>query len=130
MIPREALVLHAHPSAYRKALVQLAPVLLAAFVVVQGALTDHTPLNDAGMWWQVAVAGVGALLVYGPPDPWVKTLFALVAAVGATVTGALTDNALTGTEVIQILVALLAFVGVGAIPNAPAEPVRPAELAA
>jgi hypothetical protein len=66
-------MLRALPSAYRKALVQLAPVLLAAFVVLQGAMTDHTPLNDAGMWWQVIVAAVGALLVYGPPDPWVKT---------------------------------------------------------
>jgi hypothetical protein len=115
------------PSAYRKALVQLAPVLLAGFVVLQNAITNQTPLNDAGMWWQVLVAVVGALLVYGPPDPWVKTLAALVAAVGATVTASLTDNAVTGTEVLQIVVAIAAFVGVGAVPNAPAEAVRPAE---
>lgn len=121
-------MLRALPSAYRKALVQLAPVVLAGLVVLQGAITNRTPLNDAGMWWQMIVAVVGALLVYGPPDPWVKTLAALLAAIGATVTAALTDNALTGTEAMQIIVALASFVGVGAIPNAPAEPVRPAEL--
>lgn len=122
-------MLRALPSAYRKALVQLAPVVLAGLIVLQGAITNRTPLNDAGMWWQVIVAVVGALLVYGPPDPWVKTLAALLAAIGATVTAALTDNALTGTEALQIIVALAAFVGVGAIPNAPSEAVRPAELA-
>jgi hypothetical protein len=120
-------MLRALPSAYRKALVQLAPVLLAGFVVLQGALTNHTPLNDAGMWWQVIVAVVGALLVYGPPDPWVKLLASLVAAVSAVVAAALTDNALTGTEAVQIIVAIAAFVGVGAVPNHPGEPVRPAE---
>jgi len=123
-------MLQALPSAYRKALIQLAPVVLAGLVVLQGAITNHTPLNDAGMWWQVIVAAVGALLVYGPPEPWVKLLAALLAAVGATVTAALTDNALTGTEALQIVVAVAAFVGVSAVPNHPTEPVRPAELAA
>lgn len=120
-------MLRALPSAYRKALVQLAPVLFAGFVVLQGALTNKTPLNDAGMWWQVLVAVVGALVVYGPPDPWVKLLAALVAAIGGAVTAALTDGALTGTEALQIGLAILAFVGVGAIPNQPSEPVRPAD---
>jgi hypothetical protein len=123
-------MLRALPSAYRKAIIQAAPIVLAGLVVLQGAITQRTPLNDAGMWWQVAVAVVGAVLVYGPPEPWVKTLGALLAAVGATVTAALTDNVLTGTEAMQIIVALAAFVGVGAVPNAPSEPVRPAELAA
>lgn len=123
-------MLRALPSAYRKALIQVAPVLFAGFVVLQGALTNHTPLNDAGMWWQVLVAVVGALVVYGPPDPWVKVLAALVAAIGAAVTAALTDNALTATEALQIGLAILAFVGVGAVPNAPSEAVRPAEQVA
>jgi len=121
-------MLPALPSAYRKFLIQLAPVVLAGLVVLQHAITDHTPLNSAGMWWQVIVAVVGALLVYGPPDPWVKALAALVAAVGATVAAALTDNAVTGTEVIQIMVALAAWLGVAAVPNHPSEAVRPAEL--
>ncbi len=123
-------MLQALPSAYRKALIQAAPILLAVLVIVQDAIAKGTPLNSAGMWWQAIVAAVGALLVYGPPDPWVKGLFALVTAVGATVAAALTDNAVTGTEAIQIVVALAAFVGVSAVPNAPAEAVRPAELAA
>lgn len=123
-------MLRALPSAYRKAIIQAAPIVLAGLVILQDAIANHTPLNSAGMWWQVAVAVVGALIVYGPPDPWVKALFAFVTAIGATVAAALTDNAVTGTEAIQIGVAALAWLGVAAVPNAPSEAVRPAELAA
>lgn len=118
-------MLAALPSAYRKAIVQFAPVLLAAVVIVQDALAAGTPLNSAGMWWQVLVAGVGAALVYGPPNPWVKTFGSLVTAVAAAVAAALTDNAVTGTELVQITALVLAWAGVGAVPNAPSEAVRP-----
>lgn len=114
------------PSAYRKFLVQLAPVLLAGVVVIQDALTRGTPLTNLGLWAQVVVALGAAVLVWAPENPWLKLFASLVGALGAAAVAALTDNRVTGTEAIQLVAMVLAWLGVGAIPNAPTEPVRPA----
>lgn len=113
------------PSAYRKMLVQLAPVLLAGVVVIQDAFTRGTPLTNLGLWAQMVVALAAAALVYFPANPWVKLFASLVGAVGAAVVAALTDNVVTGAETLQLVAMTLAWLGVGAVPNAPSEPVRP-----
>lgn len=113
------------PSAYRKFLAQLAPVLLAGVVVIQDAIANATPLGNLGLWTQVVIAAAGAAAVYFAANPWVKLFSSLVAAVGAAVAAALTDNAVTLTEAVQITSMILAWLGVGAIPNQAGEPVRP-----
>lgn len=112
------------PAAYRKALIQTAPVLLAGLAVFQD--TDlNSALTSAGMWWQVVVAVAAAALVWLPPSPWLKLGASLIAVLAGTVAAAVTDNLITGTEVIQIVVMIGSFVGVSAVPNASTEPVRP-----
>lgn len=113
------------PSAYRKFLAQFAPVLLAMVIVIQDAISNSTPLGNLGLWAQVIVAGVGAAAVYFAANPWVKLFASLVAAVGAAVVAALTDNQVTLTEGVQLAAMVLAWLGVGAIPNQAGEPVRP-----
>lgn len=113
------------PSAYRKLLVQLAPVLLAGVVVIQDVLAKGTPLTNLGLWAQVVVALAAAALVYFPANPWVKLFGSLVGALGAAVVAALTDNVVTGAETVQLVAMALAWLGVGAVPNQAGEPVRP-----
>lgn len=65
-------------------------------------------------------------LVWAPENPWLKVFASLIGAVGAACVAALTDNLVTGTEAIQLISMVLAWLGVGAIPNSPSEAVRPA----
>lgn len=102
---------------YRKFIVQLAPVLLAGLIVLQHAVTDHTPLTNLGLWAQVVVTLLTAAAVYIPANPWVKLGASLAGAVGAALVAALTDNVVTLAEAVQLAAMVLAFVGVGAVPN-------------
>jgi hypothetical protein len=106
-----------------KALVQLVMTVLAALVP---ALTAG-PLDTAA-WVNVVVLAAGVVMVYNasndhPGWTYAKLVASFVSAVAVVLLSALTDGAITSVEVIQMILAGAAAVGVGAIPNG--TPARP-----
>lgn len=99
-----------------KAIVQLVMTVLAAVVP---ALTAG-PLDTAG-WVNIVVLGAGVIMVYNagniPGWSYAKLVASAVAAVAVVLLSALTDGAITSAEIIQMILAGAAAVGVGAIPN-------------
>jgi hypothetical protein len=109
---------------YRKLIVALASVLYAGLAVVSDALTAGTPLGGL-TWWSVAVALATAAGIYFPRQVPAKLAAALVGAIGSTVAAALTDDRITSAEGVSILLAVVAFVAAGTVPNESAPELRP-----
>lgn len=115
-----------HPSAYRKIGAQVAQILLAGYLVVKQSVDAGAELSNWGVWAAVIVAVLGAVAVYVPADPWAKLAGAFAAAVGQVVIASVSDNAISGDEVLVILGQVLAFAATWLVSNEPSEPVRPA----
>lgn len=101
-----------------KSIVQLVMTVLAALVP---ALTAG-PLGPAE-WINLVVIGAGVVMVYNaaniPGWSYAKLVASAVSAVAVVLTAAITDNAISSAEVIQMILAAAAALGVGAIPNGP-----------
>lgn len=100
-----------------KAWVQLAATVLAA---VLPALTSGWPLSlDA--WVNLVALTAGVVMVYNaaniPGWSYAKLIASAVSAVAVVLLSALTDRAVSPAEVVQMIVAGLGALGVGAIPN-------------
>lgn len=99
-----------------KALVQLVMTVLAGVVP---ALTAG-PLTPAA-WVNIVALGAGVVMVYNtaniPGWSWAKMIASGVSAVAVVLLSAITDGALSPAEIIQMILAFAAAVGVGAVPN-------------
>jgi hypothetical protein len=99
-----------------KAIVQLVMTVLAALVP---ALTAGE-LGPAE-WINLVVIGAGVVMVYNaaniPGWSYAKLVASAVSAVAVVLTAAITDGATTSAEIIQMVLAAAAVLGVGAIPN-------------
>lgn len=104
-----------------KALVQLVMTVLAAVVP---ALTTG-PLDTAA-WINVVVLAAGVVMVYNaaniPGWAYAKLVASAVSAVAVVLTASFTDGAITPDEIIQMVLAAAAALGVGAIPNGSRQP--------
>lgn len=102
---------------YAKAAVQLLAAILAA--VIPG-LTDGTPMGWPE-WTNVGVLAAGAIMVYNsaniPGYRWAKLVASIVSAIGVMVVSGLSDGALSTSEVIQIITALVGAGLVGGVRN-------------
>lgn len=99
-----------------KAIVQLVMTILAAVVP---ALTVG-PLGASG-WINVVVLGAGVIVVYNSANlvgwRYAKMIASAIIAVATVLTSALTDGGISSAEIIQMVLAAAAVVGVGAVPN-------------
>jgi hypothetical protein len=100
-----------------KTWVQMAFVGLAALIP---GLTVGWPLSVTG-WINIVVLFAGAIMIYNaanlPGYNVAKTIASAVVAVGVGVISALTDGAFMPEEIIQIILAFGAAVGVYLVPN-------------
>jgi enoyl-[acyl-carrier-protein] reductase (NADH) len=98
-----------------KAIVQLVMTVLAGLVP---ALTAG-PLDTAA-WVNIVILSAGIVMVYNtaniPGWHYAKFIASAVSAVAVVLASALTGG-ITGVEVIQMVLAGAAAIGVGAVPN-------------
>lgn len=100
---------------YRKAVLSIVATVIAGITT---ALTDNH-ISDAE-WVNIAILGVGAVAVFFGPNtpfaPYTKTVLAGLTAGLVALQSFITDG-LTQTEMYQIVLAVLAAIGVYAVPN-------------
>lgn len=103
---------------YAKAAVAVLAAVLAA--ILPGLTTDG-PLGFVGVV-NVIVLAAGAVQVYNaanlPGYRYAKVIAAAVAAAGVVVVSAWSDEFISSAEWVQIVLAVLGAVGVGAVRNA------------
>jgi hypothetical protein len=104
---------------YRKSVLHLAPVGLAAAVALQDALNATGGIHGAVPWWGALVAAATAAAVYFPGNPWVKAAAGLVGALAQVVTAALTDGSISQAELLMVLTAFLAWASSSVTANSP-----------
>lgn len=108
--------------AYAKFWVQALMTVLAA--VIPALAVERL---DAAAWVNVVILGAGAVAVANaanvPGWAWAKLIASGVSAVAVIVASAITDGGVSAAELVQMVVAFGAAVGVGAVPNA--QPVPP-----
>lgn len=100
----------------------IAAVFATVLSAIIAALTGDG-IVTATEWTNVAIAGVGALGVFaGANVPGARYTKAILMALTAILTllASLIVGGLTGTEVMQLVIAGLGAVGVYAVPNKPA----------
>lgn len=100
-----------------KSLVQLVMTVLAAVVPALAA----GPMTPAA-WINVVTLAAGVVMVYNasnahPGWGYAKLIASAVSAIAVVLLSALTDFTITPAEIIQMILAGAAAVGVGAIPN-------------
>jgi hypothetical protein len=101
---------------YAKALAMVAATALSA---IYAAISDgHV---DNGETITIVTSVLGAAAVFAAPNVpgarYTKAILAVLTAVATLVIGAYSDGHLTGSEIIQIILAGLGAVGVAAVPN-------------
>ena len=101
---------------YLKFGAQLIATIIAALVPALSG-DDHVSPSE---WINVAIVGLGALAVLGagefPSGIWSQVkVFLAAATAGLVLLHSVLGNGVTSTEMLQILVALLGAIGVGAV---------------
>lgn len=98
-----------------KSIVQLVMTILAAVV----PMLAEGPLDTAG-WINVVILGAGVVTVWNsaniPGWEWAKFVASAVSAIAVVLSASLTGG-ISSAEVIQMILAGAAAVGVGAVPN-------------
>lgn len=98
-----------------KSIVQVLMTILAAVVPAVAA----GPM-DATAWINVVILGTGAVMVYNaaniPGWDYAKLVASAVSAVAVLLVSSLTGG-ISGAELIQMVLAAAAAIGVGALPN-------------
>lgn len=104
---------------YRAIILAGGGLLTAVLLQLGEALTPGRPLGGIELVNLLLSAAIMAG-VYFPADAWVKLAAGVAGAIGQTLIAAITDNRVTAAEVVVVAVALLAALGIGALPNSPA----------
>jgi hypothetical protein len=102
---------------YSKAVAMVVATILVALVP---ALAGDNAI-DAQEWINVAIVGVGAAAVFAGPNvpgaKYTKLILAALSAVLVLLVSFISDNNISTSEVLQLVVAALGALGVYAVPN-------------
>jgi hypothetical protein len=105
---------------YRAAIYAFGAFATAALLKLSDLLSDDQhPLGGVD-WLSLLVAVLALVAVYFPADAWAKFVAGVAGAVAQTFVGVWTDGRITAAELVTVAVSLFVALGIGTMPNAPA----------